>query len=911
MFWTYVQTGIVALLIAGAPGFGRFSPFFGRVVAQSITAGIFGVIHDEQGGVLAGAVVTIKDLGTGQLRSTTTTDSGAFRIAGLAPGRHEVRIELGGFQVLVAAVELTVGQELVMNPTLRLGTLAETTTVVADQALTKARDIALGRTIRTKEIDQLPVANRDFTTLALLTPGILENHSSALGSSSGIAAAGTTGRSTGFLLDGLTLDDMQASNVRGSMSLDAVQEFVVLSNGFSAEYGQAAGAMVSILTRSGTNHIAGRASYYHRDNAWDATPASARLVVPPLGKTSFAQTVLSGFIGGPIVPNRLFFFASAENTLRDTENITTSPVLGDFHPDAPTHELVRIRKPLILGRGDTNLNASNFLTLRYRLSATSTSPWFNGTNPGQLAPERAADARDHNQDAAMTYTHLWGAHRLNELRFQFARRFFDDEPNGSCSGCPPDGPQVNRPSIQLGKSADLPNRLLENRWQVADSVTWVHAGRFGDHAVKTGIDASAVGVDWTQLVNADGTFLFLTNKPFDPALFATYPSTYTQAVGSPFTRERTKLFALFTQDEWNTPSQVTLSLGVRWDYQDAPGVSHELGKVAPRLGAAWAPGNTGKTVLRASYGLYYDQVFLKMARDADQAKRIVQTQLNNPGYPDPFGFNPLRTDGQVTLLQNTTRLADDLVAPYTSQATAGIRREIGSGIAVSADGVLGRGYHLFLTHDVNYPDPIDPQHPRPEPNFLQINEVQSRGHSWYNALLVGVDKRHSHGYSFTAAYTLSSSQRDTEDYTFVAQDQRNEAAERGPSTGDARHRFAASLNLDLPFRFRLTAITTAQSALPYNITTGDKDVDGNPNIIRPSGAGRNSARGAAFWQTNARLSKVFQVHSVRFEFLAEVFNLANRANWMAYDGRQNSVTYQQPTGSGDPRQIQLGVRVGF
>jgi hypothetical protein len=300
-----------------------------------------------------------------------------------------------------------------------------------------------------------------------------------------------------------------------------------------------------------------------------------------------------------------------------------------------------------------------------------------------------------------------------------------------------------------------------------------------------------------------------------------------------------------------------------------------------------------------------------MARDADQAKTVRQTQINNPGYPDPLGFNPLRTGGPGTPLQNTTRLADNLLAPYTSQATAGIRREIGSGVAVSADGVLARGYHLFLTHDVNYPDPTDPQQRRPDPAFLQVNEVQSRGHSWYNALQLGVEKRHSHGYSFTAAYTLSSSERDTEDYTFVAQNQRNEAAERGPSAGDARHRLAASVNLDLPLGLRLTAVTSAQSALPYNITTGAKDLDGTPNIVRPPGVGRNSARGGAFWQTNARFSKVFQVQSRRVELLAEVFNLANRANWMAYDGRQNSATYQQPTGSGDPRQVQLGVRVDF
>jgi hypothetical protein len=911
---TGVRVVTLVLLFGGAPGVGQFGPFVAGAAAQSVTASVFGTVSDEQRGVLPGATVTVKDLGTGQLRSTTTTDTGTFRIVGLAPGRHEVTIELEGFRPHVAAVELSVGEELEMNPTLQIGRLAETTTVVADageRVMTRALEIALGRTISTRQIDELPVANRDFTTLALLSPGILENHSSGLGSSAGIEAAGLTGRSAGFVLDGLTLDDMQASNVRGTVSLDAVQEFLVLSNGFAAEYGQAAGAMVSILTRSGTNRFAGRAAYYHRDDAWDATPASARLVTPPLTKTSLAQKVLSGFLGGPIRRDRFFFFASAENMLRDTENITTSPVLSVFHPGAPTHEPVYNRKPLVLGRGDANLSASDSLMVRYRLSFGSTSPWFNGSNPGQLAHERAADSRDRNQDAAMTHTHVWGAHRLNEFRFQFARRFFDVEPTRSCPGCPPDGPQVDRPSIALGRSADLPNSLVENRWQVADSVIWLHSGPLGDHAVKAGIDASAVGVDWDQLINGGGTFQFLTNQPFDPAIAATYPSTYKQTTGNPLTREETKLVALFTQDEWKLPSQVTLNLGVRWDYQDAPGVSHELGKVAPRLGVAWVPGKTGRTQLRGSYGLYYDQVFLRMARDADQARTIIQTQINNPGYPDPFGYNPLRTAGLVTPVQNTTRLADNLLAPYTSQATAGIRREIGSNMAISADGVLARGYNLFLTHDLNYPDPTDPKQRRPDPDFLQVNEVQSRGHSWYNALQVGVEKRHTHGYSFTAAYTLASSQRDTEDFNFVAQDQRNEAAERGPSAGDARHRLAASVNLDLPYGLRLTAVTTTQSALPYNITTGARDVEGTPNIVRPPGVGRNSARGTAFWQTNARLAKTFRIQSRQVELLAEAFNVTNRANWMAYDGRQNSATYHQPTGSGDPRQVQVGVRVDF
>jgi hypothetical protein len=903
---------MVALLIGVAP-VAMLSPLFVSVAAaQSITASVFGTIYDEQRGVLPGAAVTLTDLATGQIRSTTSSNTSTFRLVGLSPGRHELTVELAALAKSVTDIELSVGEELETFPTLRLATRAETTTVVADQALTRALEIALGRTIGTKQIDELPVASRDFTTLALLTPGILENHSSGLGSSAGIEAAGRTGHSTGFVLDGLTLDDMQASNIRGTVSLDAVQEFLVLSNGFSAEYGQAAGAMVSILTRAGTNHLAGRISYYHRDDAWDATPAAARLVIPSLSKSKLAQKILSGFLGGPLVRDRLFFFGSAEDTLRDTENIVTSPLLSTFRPGALTHPPVRSRNPLVLGRGDANLSASDLMTVRYRLSQGTQSPYFGGSGLGAIsAPEKGADALDRNQDAAITTTHVWGSQGLHEFRSQFARRVINLEPTRSCPGCPPDGPQEDRPGIFLGKNANQPSSVIENRWQVADSVTWFRSGPFGDHAFKTGVDASAVGVKYGVVANG-AVFHFATNQPFDPATPATYPDRYTSTTRNPVTREATKLLALFTQDEWRTPSQVTLNLGLRWDYQAAPGVSHEIGKVSPRLGVAWALGKTGRTVLRASYGLYYDQVFLRMAHDAEAAKTTVQWQLDNPGYPDPLGENTLRTTGPITPLRNTVRLADDLLAPYTAQATVGAQREIGFGIAVSADGVLARGYHLFFTHDLNYPDLTDPARARPDPSVGKIAEVQSRGHSRYHALQVSVEKRHTHRYSFTAAYTLSSSQGDTEDYDFVAQDQRNQAEEWGPSLGDARHRLAGSVNVDVPLGLRVTAITTAQSALPYNVTTGvDTNRDGYVTD-RPAGLGRNAARGAAFWQTNARLSKAFRIQSTRFEVLAEVFNLANRPNWTMYDGkRSNVMTFGRPTASGDPRQVQLGIRVDF
>jgi hypothetical protein len=225
--------------------------------------------------------------------------------------------------------------------------------------------------------------------------------------------------------------------------------------------------------------------------------------------------------------------------------------------------------------------------------------------------------------------------------------------------------------------------------------------------------------------------------------------------------------------------------------------------------------------------------------------------------------------------------------------------------------VWARGHNLLRTRDLNYPDLDDPLRRRPDPSVQEIRVRETAGRSWYRALQAGIQKQPSNHHSYAIAYTLSRSDRDTEDFDFRAQDQRNYAAERGPSFSDARHRLSASLNLDLPRRFRLSLLLTARSALPYNITTGlDDNRDMNFND-RPPGVGRNAGRGDDFWQADARLARDFSMGQKHLELLLEVFNLTNHRNWMGYDGNQRSGTFGKPTDATNPREVQVGVRVGF
>ena len=335
--------------------------------------------------------------------------------------------------------------------------------------------------------------------------------------------------------------------------------------------------------------------------------------------------------------------------------------------------------------------------------------------------------------------------------------------------------------------------------------------------------------------------------------------------------------------------------------------------MAPRVGVAFDPWRDGKTSIRGGYGVYYDLVLFNALMSAESGARVVQTIIGNPGYPDPFAPSlrpPLPRD-----LPSTQRFGDRMRTPYTEQASVGIRHMRGT-LAVTADAVWAHGHNLLRTRNINYPDVANyPDAPgnRPDPSYMRINVRETEGRSWYKGLQVGIQKRHSRRHSFAIAYTLSDSQRDTEDWEFIAQDPRDFAAERGPSSSDVRHRLSASLNLDLPLGLRFTTVMTARAALPYNITTGrDNNSDGEPND-RPPGVGRNSARGDDFWQMDARLSREFAFGQRRaVELLVEAFNVANHRNWAAFDGSQrNTATFGRPTDAGSPREVQVGVRVGF
>lgn len=870
--------------------------------AQSVSATLSGTVSDEQGHVVPGASITARNVETGQVRKTASDDAGRYRLIGLPPGLHRLDVEFGGFEPQHVDVTLVLDGDATLDVTFRPAALRETVVVSSGPTLVETVRTILGRSILSAELDALPVPGRVVTSLATMTPGVLTNLAGNATASTSIVASGQTGRGNTFLLDGLSLDDTFQGIVRGGPPLDAVREYVVMTNGFTAEYGQASGAIVSVLTRSGSNRLAGRTSYYHRDDRWDARPATARLLPSSSNEARFEQKALSGSVGGPLVPDRTFFFGAVEATDMDTGYLITTPGLTVHRPGEPPSVPMSRRRWQVFGRADAN-RTNESVTLRYRLDDTWAPGTFVNVNSGKNTPEARYDSLLRNQDVGASHTRAWGR-GMNELRFLAARHDFRFDPGTYCEGVCPDFVE-DHPGITLGRNF-LQSRGSRIQWQVSDAVTWVRTGPEGQHTLSAGGEARAVRSRFIGSANSRGTFIFRTDAPFDTRDARTYPVFYSQNVGDPDVRPSHTLGAIFLQDRWATTTRVTLNLGVRWDYDSLRAVSRDRNNVAPRLGVAISLDRARRITARASYGLYYDQVPLAVVQEFEQAQHVTQLLVSNPGFPDWRGPNPNRRDS-VTLAPPSIRQLGDLQTPYATQVTAGLERSI-AGFGLSIDGVWADGRNLLLTHDRNAPDAAGR---RPDSRYQLVRMVESPGHSWYKGLNVGLLRRSVRGPTVSAVYTLSSATRDTEDFDFTPQDQDNFADERGPSSSDVRHQFVGSGTVALPFHVRAGLVFTARTAAPYTITTGeDGNRDGTIND-RPPEVRRNRERGSGLLQLNARLARSFRLGRLRLEVVGEGFNLTNRANWTAYDGVQVNTTFGRPVAAAISRQIQLGVRLEF
>ncbi len=304
----------------------------GSAAAQT-TSTITRQVEDQNGGVVPGVSVTVRDEGTGFTRTTTTGREGRFTVPSLPVSTYQVTAELQGFRTsVVSGIRTAVGETVALTVTLDVATLSDTVTVTANISAVNTRTSELSYLVTAEAVEQLPLNGRNYTDLALLQPGVIafphRDGGSVVAHGLGMSVNGQDPRSNVYLLDGTLLNDMTngpAGSAAGtSLGMETVREFRVETNAYGAEFGRNSGGQVSVITKSGTNEFSGSGYEFHRNDAFDAR----NFFDPPGSKPDFRRNQFGGTVGGPLRTDRAFFFFGYE-ALREKLGRTVSTLVPD------------------------------------------------------------------------------------------------------------------------------------------------------------------------------------------------------------------------------------------------------------------------------------------------------------------------------------------------------------------------------------------------------------------------------------------------------------------------------------------------------------------------------------------------------------------------------------------------------
>lgn len=888
-----LSIALILCLVAAAPA----------AAGQTTSALALGTVTDAQKAVLPGVTVTARNVETAVESTTVTGTNGRYRLPALRPGIYEIRAELAGFATRVrAGLQLFVGQEAMVDFELPIAGVAEAITVTAEAPLVDTTKSDVSSVVDREQIDLLPLNGRNFADLTRLSPDVI----------SGDRIGGMqSSLSNTYLVDGVTNDRAWTGGNRAGYSSENIREFRVMTQQYAAEFGQASGGVVNVVTRSGTNAFEHRVFLYHRDDGLDARNAFATAKAP------FDRQQWGGFSGGRIQRDRAFFFGSYERTHQDETAIVTTPVQqGEFARPTDQHQL--------FGKLDYQMSAAHGLTVRWNEDR------FDSTNSrvgGRNTVEYGATSFYRNHDFYTSLSSVLGPTRVNELRVAYSRRPGGSQPNT------PTGPELQFASSNQGKASSDPQETTEWRFQIVDNFSWHLTGLGGEHDFKAGVDFSRAVLDGFFCNFCDGQFIF-PRDTYNPADPTTFPTTYTRRLGSSDFTIPNNLYAAFVQDTWQPRSNLTINAGVRYDYESYAGVLTDKNNVSPRLAVSFDPLGSGRTVVRGGAGLFQDQITLNqwliIVLNVINAQDFIV--LSNPGYPDPFGGAP-RPPG----VPNTELFDPNMNTPYASHLTAGMKQEVTTGFAVSADYVFVRGFDQLRRRDLNAPP--DGTTRRPDASVGRRLIHESTGDRKHHALLLTAERRFTGRWRLQGAYTLSSTKSDSEarNSTVLPTDQYNLRADWGPADADVRHNLTVNGAVVLPWGIQVAGIFQMRSAFPFNVTSGrdtNNDSRGgdrpdlDPNgafptngvtefgrfsipVNRPGTLPRNAFRGPNFRQIDVRVSKAFAMGGRRLELIAEAFNAANRVNYDGYTSSIQSRFFGLPQSANDARQVQLGVRFDF
>jgi hypothetical protein len=847
---------------------------------SSRTGSLAGLVLDPQSAPVSAATITATNADTNQARQTKTNERGEFLLPALPSGPYSLKIEAPGFTGKeYPEILLTTGQTITVTVNLTLLNVSEKLEVVEDAPVLDTTATTNAVAFGYERMEHSSAQGRNYVNFVLTAPGMSPAAGQSTGRSpastwnanndSGFVSNGIRSRNNSVSIDGTDNRDETTGAIRVSVPLEMVQELRIAGTTVSADLGGAAGGVVNIITRSGSNALHGHAEFLFQNEALNAR--NPEFLIP--GRPYMRRTQPGFSASGPITKDRTFF-AVAMEIYRENCDEWSEGFLG-------------LRSPFTFRAGERDYQYSGKLqhifnpvhtaTLRYAYSLGRVNRGVQGIeNHTDLSARGNSRISDHG--FVGTLLSALRPTLINNFTFQYARRDAALTPNSR-------DPFIEIPGVMsFGQSWKLDQARNENHLELVNSLTWVR----GRNTLSFGGTAHHVHLDG-RLANR---FQSITVFPTLAAYQGNRPDFQIQAFGNPATNFATTPIGAFLNNRWQARRGLTLETGLRYDYQFMPaGINTSQANFAPRVGLAWHPNGDSKIVFRLAAGLFFDRYPLAYLNEA--------IQKNGTNAYERYTYPALAFD-------STYRTSANMPSTYGAKLTASAERQLNRDTTLAAEYAHVRGIYLPRIRNAAISLPAA---------FL----LEQNASSTYDGVTLTLSRKMTSEFGYLLSYTGGRTNDDGSDYDEHPQDPRNLRAEWARSRQHQAHRVTATALYEWR-EIHLVPTFTYGSGRPLPaLETGDVfRTAAFPLSARANGLPRNPFLTPGNASLDMRLFKLYEIEKLhgKLQVGLEAYNILNRTNpirFLNYYAAQSRrlANHGEPIEFSSARQLQLFLHFEF